>query len=464
MKKVLIILLVFIVISSFSLIGIGCKKDSTEEAMTVNDIEEETVEPEVKSEETKEETNAEEVIQEPKTIVVWTPGSIESPQYKYFEAINKITQEKYNITLDFQPQTMDTYFELLSTSMISKSGPDIFMQWNGIASVIQFGRDGLFLPHNDLISEELLKNVSGWSGVTDPDDGTIWSVPWDWTPAALTYNKVLFEEAGIDFSDFPKIMSWDEFTGICEKLKNADIVPLAFANKQGYFGEWWLASSFGSYFDSNKDMAEYYANESMNSYQFKDACEKFKGLYDSGYFYPGGLTLDFGTEAQSQFATGKVAMQMYLADWWVSFNEGIGDGNVGITAWPNFSDEGKLGSTINGVYGTTLGITSWSKEPEAAMKVLEVVLSPEGAKLYGDIVKSVPLNKSWKPEFEDPDLVAWLDFLALKSSEGEVGDYGWIYAVPEYQGAVWQQNPLYLSGDMTFEELAEELNTARDIK
>jgi len=89
-----------------------------------------------------------------------------------------------------------------------------------------------------------------WKGLFDPKsleynsrNGKNYAVPFTKEVCNLYYNKELFAKAGI--TEFPK--TWDEFFAACEKLKAANITPIAMDTAEyGWFTSLVLSAMIGS--------------------------------------------------------------------------------------------------------------------------------------------------------------------------------------------------------------------------
>ena len=402
------------------------------------------------------------VAAEPVELVFWMPVAQDDPHIALFAEIDKYMKEKYNISVKFEGQSMDAWSELLTTAGMSQTGPDLLFDWSGQAAVIADAKKNLFQPLNDILPDGMYDQVSGWAGSTDID-GKIYAVPYDLAYAGLAFNKSLFDKAGIDYSDFPKLLYWEDFIDICSKLKAAGINPIGFANKEGYYGEWWIASTIPSYFDTNAEMAEYFKSSSMNTQPMLDVLEKYKTLYDEGYFLKEGLTLDHTNNTQQLFISEKVAMQYSSPLYYKTYADALGADKVGVAYWPNFSSEGALSKNMVGIYNHVIGVTPWTEHPEEALLVLQELCATDwGAENVNKIIGSTPSFKGWKADFtEETDWTKYVKSVVELLSKGEAGSYAYDTWDAEFASSIYKFNGLFLSGDMTAEEFAKELDAAR---
>jgi len=465
-KKILSILLVISLALTMSLIGLGCKEETQTSEELEDSVEDGTSTEEV-SEEIADETTPEETEEEAEAVelIYWMPVAQEDPHITLFEELNKRVQEKYNITIKFEGQSMDAWYELLTTAGMSQSGPDLLFNWSGISEAISAGRNGLYEPLNDILPEGMFDSVGGWGGATD-SDGTIYAVPYDLSFFGLAFNKEMFDQAGIDYSDYPKLMYWDEFTNVCQQLKDAGINPLGYANKEGYYGNWYVGGSIQSAFDSNTEMADYFQNETMNSQPMLDSLEKYKDLYTNGYLLNEGLTLDHTNNTQQQFLGEKVAMQYASAQYYYSYADALGEDKVGMMFWPYFSDEGDLSKGMGNIYNHVIGVTPWCENKEAALLVLQELSATDwGAEKVNEILGYTPSYTGWSPDIaEKDDWQIYVDNVSKLLSEREAAILGYNYWTPEFSTVFLQFNGTFVTGDISAEEFATELDAARGIE
>ncbi len=449
MRKLIIWIIVLVFALSMTLISISCKEEAaveTEEEAAV---------------ETEEE--AAEAAREPVTLVFWAPWATNDPSVALWEAISKQMQEKYNITVILEPQGYDTWNEVKAASMLSKSGPDLIFGWAGASASITDGISGILEPLNDLLPEGMEEKVAGWSGVTDAD-GNIYSVVLDVAICPIAFNKDLFDEAGVDYSDSPKIWYWDEFLDVCKKLKDAGITPLAFANKEGQYSQWFIPSSATScYFDSNEDVADYFANKSLNSQPFLNMVQQMKDLYDKGYFVEGGTTMDWDNNSVQQFTGGQVAMHYSYVSFYRRFQEALGKDKIGVNFWPYGSDEGELSKTVNNVAANVIGIASWSEHKEEAMLVIQEVTATEwGANLLVEYTEQTPPLIGYQATYSDP---GWNEFQKkaaeiINENNGALGFMPSNWCSKETIQAIGKFGNQVLTGEMSIEDYAKEIDKA----
>lgn len=97
-------------------------------------------------------------------------------------------------------------YQMIKGSVGSGEEPDIFITLSG-RYLENF--DGLLLPLNDMLSDDLIETVIGWDTVTD-GDGNILGVPAAGCDGTyISYNKELIEKAGLDFENSPpQTMDW----------------------------------------------------------------------------------------------------------------------------------------------------------------------------------------------------------------------------------------------------------------
>ena len=138
--------------------------------------------------------------------------------------------------------------------------------------------------------------------------GKIYGIPFLYTVYAVWYNKTMFEEHGWQI---PR--TWDEFFALCEKIKAAEVWPLAFQGR------------YPSYAGSVIDNAYYHLAGRERFYQQKaldagsfDNAEMVEALrlmqYTAQNFFQPGYQGMSHTESQLEFFLGRTAM-LFCGSW-----------------------------------------------------------------------------------------------------------------------------------------------------
>ena len=286
------------------------------------------------------------------------------------------TKANPNVTFELVSQPADNYFALLKAAAISKTGPDLMTMWTGLFAL---QNQDYLEPLNSYIKVDDLKKFTGidWcSKDLSVDKGAI-CVPLDIQHYNGFYNKELFTKAGVD-----KIpTNWDELYAACDKFKAAGITGFAYGT-----GGQALNAGFYPYYDLSYMMMFMPVNDWKKLFNgttpWTDPAivaqlTKWADLKTRGCTNEDVLT---NTESVAQFEAGKAAMTLEGSWDFSEFHDKMGD-NVGVFL-PPFSDK-----PIAGVVefpGNGFGVTSYSKNKEAAAKFLGWMATAEAQKIIAD--------------------------------------------------------------------------------
>ena len=423
-----IIVLVCATVVSFSLAG--CKTE--EEAVT---------------------EEAPEVEREPVTLELWTQHDEAHPTYQAMVKAADIAKEKYNITVNIVLKGIAGLADSTAAAAMSQSGADLIYSMTGEAGIIANGKRGLYLPINDLLTQEEIDDLVFIDSCTDPETGDIYGSAFVLFYSGFAYNKSLFDQAGIDYSNFPTRWSWKEFVDISDKLKNAGINASAFANMEGYMGAWWPSFFVPTFFDNPEDIAEAWQKPTYKE-PFITFLQNWKDYYQKGYFYEGGATIGI-VDYNAQFTNGEAAITAMGAANVGVLTDALGVENVGLIEWAAMGD-GKIANMNFTDGGEALGITKWTEYPEEALLYLKTLLYDE--EVIAEYLKAgnLPIPKSVKIDtslIENPEVAAYME------RHREMETLTTVPAPsPVFSETNWKFNNLMLQGEISIEEFCAEID------
>ena len=145
----------------------------------------------------------------------------------YFEEVVKQFEEANpNIDVQMQAISNDPFKEKIKIVLGTDEAPDVFFTWPG-EFTNRFIRAEKVLDITPYLEED------GWLETYIPSqiepfiyEGDYYGAPFRLDGKAFYYNKVLFEEAGIEKA--PE--TFDEFIEACQKLEAIGVTPIAFGN------------------------------------------------------------------------------------------------------------------------------------------------------------------------------------------------------------------------------------------
>jgi multiple sugar transport system substrate-binding protein len=206
-----------------------------------------------------------------------------------FAIIKKAFESTHpNITLDISGYYSDTYKGLVKTWLETQTGPDV-LYWYGSERLKHFARN------QSLESLQDVWEQNGADGFFSPEIKTILSVddvpyamPISYYPWTFFYNADVFKRLGLS-----PPQTWDAFLDTCERLKQANIIPINI----GYKSAWPLGAWF-DYLNVRLNGAAFHrqllrGNISFKHEKVRDVLVKWKYLIDQGYFLKDGVSFDW---------------------------------------------------------------------------------------------------------------------------------------------------------------------------
>lgn len=204
----------------------------------------------------------------------------------------------------------------------------------------------------------------------------LYSLPLELNIEGFWYNKLLFEELGVEVPT-----TWDEMAAAADVFLENGIQPFALPGREGWPITRYLAGYANRHYGPDAMVRVENGDLTLNDPGFIEAAQVLKDFAQSGYFGVSPNTVDYGT-ALDLFNQGRAAMY-YMGSWELrSFNDPeqalIGPENIGYFNIPLV--EGGSGSldefSIN--VGTTTAISSSAASNEAVQEWIRCVFSQYG--------------------------------------------------------------------------------------
>jgi ABC-type glycerol-3-phosphate transport system substrate-binding protein len=313
----------------------------------------------------------------PVTLTLWHNYGTEQNAVATQNLIKAYEKLHPNVTIKVVSQPADNYFALLKAAAVSRTGPDIAVQWTGLFTL----QDTSYLSKlNGLVPSSALAKMKGleWMspGLNDPSSPYV--MPLEDQFYIGFYNKAAFTKAGV--SSVPQ--TWSELSAACTKLKAAGYTPLVYGN-----GGQSLGTEFYPWYDASYLMIGqlsvaqwkglYDGSVPWTSPQVQAQFSKWAALESSGCTNSNILTT---TDNITQFTSGKAAMIVDGTWDTQKFTDSM-HGNVAAFV-PPFSN-----SPIHGVVeypGDGFSIMSYSQHQQQAADFLAFIASPAGVKAVND--------------------------------------------------------------------------------
>lgn len=307
------------------------------------------------------------------------------------QAVIDMLGEKANVELEAIIPPISSYNEKLETMMAGGDVPDIFSISQAMTRLPNYVAREQVMPLDDLIAaSEKLSIVEDAYFQALAIDGKVYDVPYYYPRVkCLFLRKDIMEQYDIQLSTTP---TTEEFITEMSKLKETDIIPFSFPKWIDNFQ--YFMNSFGAYAGIYKNAEGVYV-DGMQEDQMVDALNYLRELYTTGVMDPEFITTENNTMREYVY-TGKAASDI---DYVMNYsNYVIQSDKAGVPTdvqpiYMLVGPDGK-GGGLNESIQTAWCISADCKDPEAAMRVIEaMVTDPEmHAAFYNTGVESVHYN------------------------------------------------------------------------
>ncbi|HKL86257.1 MAG TPA: extracellular solute-binding protein [Treponemataceae bacterium] len=333
-----------------------------------------------------------------KVITIWDfkYGDVEGVQPAMKKIDDLIMKQNPDIKINHVGQANDNYYQLVKAAVQAGSGPDIIMFHGGVQA---YEFDDYTIDMDKYIASwrsEISEFSWGYCSTNGDASKPVHMVPITTQGTGIYYNKALFKKAGLDPEKAPTDIA--SFMAACEKLKAAGIVPVTAGLQGGPFTVDFLFRALVAniYGPNVKDLDTGTYNFKGNA-AFKRAAEIVKEMFDKGYIDPAGTSTPYFMDAANNFAAGKGAMFVGLLSdvcHWKVFCDGLGNDNVGYFPTINFPEAKYKDLQSGQPAGIGYSVMKWSKNPEAAMKVIEGYGRGEGNAIWMGMTGALSPNKN----------------------------------------------------------------------
>lgn len=211
-------------------------------------------------------------------------------------------------------------------------------------------------------------------------DGRYYALPYRSSYPLLLVNRELAAAAGVIIKDQ---WTWEEFTALCRKIKDAaGVYPLGINR---IWSCWLVRNGLLQTWDSEEELDAFIGGAiPFTDPRVTGVFENVKTLYDNDYLYPGKAALMVpNDQILAAFARGKIAIMANVnanvsAD---LKNVVAGAFETAIVSWPNMGP-----ATQDRLLGSNEGyfIPGNTKHPDQAVEVLKYLTSPEILGLYAE--------------------------------------------------------------------------------
>ncbi|MCM3712975.1 sugar ABC transporter substrate-binding protein [Alkalihalobacillus oceani] len=316
---------------------------------------------------------------------MWTGTPEEQETWETLAA--KVTEVYPHITVKFETDSFDQYWDKLQSQVASRTAADIIALQSQRTGT--FGYRGVYEPLEPYIEATPDFNIEDFEpNIMDAlsYEGQL-AIPYDFGPYMLYYNKDIFDKHGVEYPT--DNMSWDEFLEKAIATTDGETYGFAFNSRQFDQNIPFIWQNGGGYMDENAETSLMNDPSTVEAIQFiADLHHKYNVVAPNND--PGNTTL-----YRDQFYDGKVAM--YLdGPWNVSNVRARADFDWDITTVP----AGKEGSQTY-VAGSGFGIYSGSEHKDEAWKAITVMLGDEGFEYLASLGRAYPARLTATPFYEE---------------------------------------------------------------
>jgi len=323
---------------------------------------------------------------DPVTIEVWNHAGKGAEREVFDAQVEDFNAMQNEIVVKLVTLPEGSYNEQVAGAAFAGDLPDL-LDFDG-PNLYSYAWAGHLIPLDKYVSSELKADFLPSIIDQGTYGGKLYALGTFDSGFGMWGNKVYLEKAGVRIpSGIDDTWTFDEFSEALKKLQALDEVEYAIDFKMNYGqGEWYtygfspIIQSWGADLIDRSDYQS--ADGVLNSPEAVEALTWFQSLFTEGYANeePAG---------DDDFYGRKIAAISYVGMWmWAPHSEGLGNDLV-VLPMPKFGDK-----AVTGMGSWCWGITSQSKNPEAAWKFLEFLLSPDQILRICDASGNVPARKS----------------------------------------------------------------------
>ncbi|MDO5676468.1 MAG: sugar ABC transporter substrate-binding protein [Propionibacteriaceae bacterium] len=282
----------------------------------------------------------------------------------------------YKVTLELVPS--DQYYTKLDASLGAQSGPDVMWQ---SSKAIDYVEGGALEPLDDYIAAANLdmgqydETITGLYNF----DGKQYGVPKDMDTWLFLYNAGMFAELGVE--EPAADWTWEDMVAKAEELKekSGKAEAAVYYNNSMWNGVSTLVEQLGGHVVSEDGKTA-----TLDSPEGIQAFTMLMELVDKGLAPDTSKRADF--DPLTSLMSGNLAMSA-IPSWFVSA-VAQADGEFKAVRFPSVN-----GSYVTDSNGLSYVMNTYSKNKDAAWKLIEYLTSEEGAKLHAEGGAALPAIK-----------------------------------------------------------------------
>ncbi|WP_182113120.1 MULTISPECIES: ABC transporter substrate-binding protein [unclassified Actinotalea] len=382
-------------------------------------------------------------------VTVWTLTQEPTQKAAWDALVEGFEEANPGITVVTEERATDPHKDALRQVAGTDAGPDLYRYWGGSGLGGELVDVGMSQDLTEYYEEY------GWDEVLTPaalqnatQYGGYHGVPFIQATEAVYYNTALFEQAGI--TTLPT--TYDELVEVAQTLKAAGITPMEF----GGTVNWHVMRLLDSLIETmcGADTADELTTGDGDWGAEPCVAEAFTELKTWGdeYLNEGFMAIS-NDDAAQLFYTGKAAMTIE-GDWFgpMAIDGGLAAEDMSLFAFPT-------GTGRAYGFGELLYLTPNAKNPDAAAKFLDYMVSEEGQGKLGTAFSALSVNASVAPPADAPLGEEWTGVISEATGLFVNNDQNFSTAeTTEF----WRVQNSVLTGDIDPAEAGEVFQQWRD--
>lgn len=353
------------------------------------------------------------------------------------------------VTLDALP--LEAMRTVLQTQLRSDKGPDVFAWGSGPAYAGALANAGLLYDLTQAY-DQYKWPIYDFAKKQVTYGGKLVGVPGEMETIGIYYNKNIFSDLGI-----AQPQNLADLEAAAQKIKAANIIPFAMADKEAWEGSHWLSMSLSSRVGS-AGMADLISGKTpWDSPDVSAALSIWDRWNKAGFFpkTPTGIGYDDGN---ALYFSGKAAM-VPTGSWLV--NDIIAaktDFETGYIPFPSETGPG----IFSGGLGSGPYISAKTKHPEAALAFVNWLVSPDHGRWVVENFQTIPpfpIDTSGlkvNPLFAQ----ALADTAKFAGGNADFGSNIDVQSTDVFNNAMFKGIQALLIGQKTPDQIAQELDAA----
>lgn len=384
-------------------------------------------------------------------------GSMVEEMISYYETLHP------EIEVEYEYVPSDSYYSKFTALNVAGELPDVIM--TNTQFIGDQVKSGLLMDLSDeLANGQNYEQDANWEETFNPTlldnckatlkaigseyANKLYGVPFTMTTIAVIYDKNVYNELGLSVPT-----TWDEFEKNCEAIKAAGKIPVSMQQQNM---DWWPRIFWDQYcrdeLDANPNAFE---DGTMNfsSDSVKMGLEKFKYMWDQGWFPESGLTGN--RETMQQLFVQKELVQVMLQPNYLSYlTENVPD-DVELSSYALPGVDGKPARCLGGS-SSIWTVSESSQNKEAAIELVKFLTSKTA--FSEDYAKFInPGLTNFEVTSDNEAMQGYLD----AGKNGFIPDiYVPVNITTEIQNTfLTDLEPNYLLGTYDLDYVSEQLNT-----